>query len=207
MKTPILLILTMFFKLGFAQKDSLNRTVISKNRVNAFNKDSLRHSIVDKGSKYIFYAPGYGHVGSFNNFVGYAVSQALSFEYFISNKNSLSSGIRYNYSYLKHSVEVNGISMNLVYKRYIRIRRNINFSAFSGIALNNVILDDFNNDAFDYNRTGFTSSTGVGFHWMPIRKKKNKVSRFGLEINYSFLHFYTGDPSSYTNIGLKYRLN
>lgn len=172
----------------------------------SFNKDSLRICIIDEGSQYFMYTPSFGYIKNNDEYAGYGIRQQIDYEYFFKNKHSIMAGLTYDYFYLKHTNEVNEMALNIVYRKYFKLRKNYHFNVFTGLVFNRVILDVFQDNALDYDKSGITSSTGIGFHWLPIRKKKTRISKFGFHTSIFLVNFYSSVVSPYFSFGLKYRI-
>jgi len=209
MKIPILLILTLFFKLGFAQKDSLNRTVISKNRVNAFNKDSIRFTAIDKGSQYFHFSAGWILVRFDGKYFGHANRIDLNYEYFLKNKYSLSSCLTVNYSYSKYQADNVQSSISFMGRRYFKIKKSYSFFAYSAFSLVNANLVSRIYPDLSFVKGGVTLANGIGFSLIPVREKKNRLGRFGFDASIDLLTFYSTEDTRfpYTTLSLKYRIN
>ena len=174
----------------------------------SYNKDSLSKATVDKKSQYLLITPGYLYITKNNTFFGEAVGLGVDYEYFFKNKFSVSNGLSYGYSYQKYALVVNDFEYNIAMRYYFKLRKRYCFHLYSSastIYRNYNVLTN-NND--DYLGLGFNSASGIGYHWVPIRKKKNALAHFGFHVNFNLLSFTSNRiKSPYSTIGLLYRIN
>lgn len=174
----------------------------------AINKDSIRHTAVGKGSKYLSFGAGYIHVLKDGKYAGHANQFNFNHEYFIKDKYSIAGCLTVNYTYFKNEVDNLSNSLSLMGRKYFKIKNTYSFFAYSAVSLVNTNSASRYNPNGSFVKGGVTLSNGLGFSFMPLRKKKNQLGKFGFDVSFNLLSFYTTKLTRfpYSTMGLRYRL-
>ena len=93
-------------------------------------------------------------------------------------------------------------------RKYFKIKNTYSFFAYTAVSLVNANSASRYNPNGSFVKGGVTLANGLGFSFMPLRKKKNKLGKFGFDVSFNLLSFYTTKltRSPYSTMGLKYRL-
>ncbi|MDP2176720.1 MAG: hypothetical protein Q8K70_12495 [Bacteroidota bacterium] len=174
----------------------------------AINKDSIRHTAVDKGSKYLSFGGGYAQINKDGKYFSHSNNTYIDHEYFLKNKYSIAGCLRVNYTYVKNEADNITNSLSIMGRKYFKIKKTYSFFAYSAISLVNANLVSRYNPSANYIKGGVTLANGIGFSIMPLRKKKNSLGRFGFDISINLLSFHTSDAPRfpYSTFGIKYRI-
>lgn len=177
-------------------------------KASVIDKDSIRFTAVDKGSKYLSFSAGLIYVIKDGNYAGHANRFNINQEYFVKDKVSIAPCLMVNYSYGKYSYDQVFTSISLMGRKYFKIKNNYSFFAYSAVSLVNATSITRDESEYNYIKGGISFANGLGFSIMPLRKKKNCLGRFGFDVSFNLLSFHTSGATRfpYSTMSLKYRI-
>jgi hypothetical protein len=177
--------------------------------VYSFNKDSIRYTSIDKGSQYILSSHRYYLLQKDYNYLAQGIYFGMDYEYFLKDKYSISCGFGIDHFHWLYVYDRLDYSLNLAGRKYFKIKKTFFFNIYTALSFVNSNYVDRVEPNDSYIKGGTTFSSGIGFSFVPVRKKKNKLSRFGFQSSINIFSLssnnYTRFP--YSTLGIKYRIN